>query len=201
MQLCWWCVYLRISTCRIPLFVIYEYILQTKANRRVCELPCLLPLCKTVAVKPVKMATLVGRPPVTVGHSFTEPVRWHYTRSWFHNLTTCLSWILATVSHFLHPILGDLKVYNFLYHTKVYNFCITLYMGRNPHSLAGLPYVHPTSVFSPHVRTVHWRFLMVTDTLQYVKSYSLTGLCTLLDSRLPSRCRWDLPSSVTLHSV
>jgi len=89
--------------------------------------PKLLSLCtamslyvvpyKTVAVKTVKLVTLVGRPPVTAGHSVTEPVLWRYTWSLLHNVATCLSWILATVSHFVLHILGDLKVYNFLYHT------------------------------------------------------------------------------------
>jgi hypothetical protein len=50
-------------------------------------------------VKPVKLATSLSRPPVAVGHTFTDSANCSCAWSLLHNFATCLCWILATVSH------------------------------------------------------------------------------------------------------
>jgi hypothetical protein len=58
-------------------------------------------VCASLYSKPVKLATTVSWPPVTVGHTFTESansyniLQGHYS---VHNLTTCVLWNLATAS-------------------------------------------------------------------------------------------------------
>jgi hypothetical protein len=89
---------------------------------------------------------------------------WCYTWSLHRNLATGLSRILSTVSHlvwrFMHkfnlPMLVDIKLYSFY---------TSLYMGRSPHSFAGLPVAHPVPILSPQVWTTDSYFLVATDPL------------------------------------
>ena len=110
-------------------------------------------------VKTMKLATLVSQPHCTGTGKFL----WRYTWSLRHNLATCLSLILVTVSHFVPcylqkgqpPYVGRPK--------ELYSFCIILFVGRNPRSAADVPAVHPTSILSPQVLTIHCNSLVETD--------------------------------------
>lgn len=55
--------------------------------------------------------------------------------------------------------------------------CAILYMCRNLHSLAELPYAQSTSVLFPQIWTTDWNFVVAAD---YCASshYSLTGFST-----------------------
>jgi hypothetical protein len=126
-------------------------------------------------VKPVKLATLVSRPPVIVGHIYMEPansydvhgrysITWPpaYLESWppFSRLVLCFMYKCNL------PTLAILKILYFL--------CPTVYRP-NPHLL----YDRSTSILSRQVWTTVWHFLVgITD--NYTSSpYSLTGLCTV----------------------
>ena len=64
-------------------------------------------------------------------------------------------------------------------------FCVMLYMGQNPHALAELPVVHPTSILFLQAWAMYWNFLVATcnctwqEYVQYLLMASTTCLCTL----------------------
>jgi hypothetical protein len=83
--------------------------------------------CYTLCtVKPVKLATLVSQPPVTVGHNFMElansydSIHGHYSITWLLVYLQC--WpqfsrlVLCFTCKFNLSMLTDLKVLYFLYH-------------------------------------------------------------------------------------
>jgi hypothetical protein len=71
-------------------------------------------------------------------------------------LATFSSLVLCFLYRFIFTLAADLKSF-------------TVLGGRNSHSLAKLPYVHPPSVLLPQVWTIYWNFLEATDTLQYMQ--------------------------------
>jgi len=97
------------------------------------------------------MATLVIRPPVTVGHTLTEPANSYDILHFQYTVTLPSVYISrghsytfsATIS-VQSPYAGRPK--------ELYNFCGIVCMGRNPHSLAERAAVHPTSIISLQVQ-------------------------------------------------
>jgi hypothetical protein len=134
----------------------------------------------------VTTATLLYRSPVTVGHLFTLransfDIHSHYSIT----LATCLSWILATVSH---SVLCCMCVFSLrVGQTKVVcSFCIFLYIGRNRNLLADISFAHSHTVLSPQVLEFYigsWpiTLLQVTniDWVMNLLSNSTTCVCTL----------------------
>ena len=87
--------------------------------------------------------------------------------SLLHTVATCLSWILATVPYLVLCFLYKFSLPMLADTNSSLVFLIIVYKSQNPHSLAELPVVHPTSIVSPWVWTIYWNFLVATDPILY----------------------------------
>ena len=59
---------------------------------------------------------------------------------------------------------------------RTVQFCITLYLDQNSHSLSELPVAHLTPSFSPYVLTTELNFLVENDPLQYCNPLLIHGV-------------------------
>jgi hypothetical protein len=131
----------------------------------------------------MKMATLVRRPPVTVGHKFTNQYKFlsRYTRSLLHNLATRLFCILR---------------HNFMFSAVFQPPCVVQKMCLSVQgpkcsfiswSTCCLLKLHLLST----VTTIHWNFLQAPHDCT-LSPYSLTGLCTCFPIWTTSPCAMTL---------
>jgi hypothetical protein len=135
-----------------------------------------------ITAKPLKMATPVNQPLVTVGHTFTETansydiILGHYS----YNFATHVPWILATESHlvvrfmckFNLPMLADIKGC-----IVFVSYCKWARTSFNSRTFCPIN-LHPF----PHLWATDLNFLVATDSLMYLRSLFIDRVMNLLSN-------------------